>query len=253
MNPAYAILADTSKSHYRVLNIYRPDGLLYRSFGEDLLSGSGDFSSTPTSKALDKPSSSISQVLNTSLPDRIILSRQMISWKAEIRIFSTDGINTTDLLLYEGLVTGATSSGEVSTIEITNKASLLSDKPSLILSNNCPRIYGSAGCGLVPTSIWISPTSQVSTSFTFPSTAFQIDPNAQYAVKIGDFSYKVLTINSPAAGQINSVNLESTCLGLPDFINLTTTCDQSLQQCRRYNNSKRYLGSSLPRSPLSIR
>jgi hypothetical protein len=235
------------------IRIFRPDGLLYKTFTGGQADGEADFASLPTSKGLDKNVTEVNRILNIDLPDRLIYSRQMVSWPAEISVDAWDGSSNVNTVLYKGVVTSGSISGVFAKLEISNTASLLNNKPPVNLSNNCPLVFGSPACGAVKTGFWVSPLGISGQAFLIPNTAFTPSPGAIYEATVGDFSYRVVSLNTPTPGFINTVFCEAVPAALPDWVFISTTCSQTLQQCRRYNNEAAYRGSVLPRSPLATR
>lgn len=246
-------LADPTRSHLLKLEIFRPDGLLYKTFTGDTNDGSGDFSSMPTSKALDTPTTSITAILNVALPDRLIYSRQMVSWRAKVSCTSYSFSVSNTVTLFEGIVTSASVRGAFTSLDISNKTRLLDSINPITLSNNCPLLYGSTACGQTKTGFWVAPTVITSSAFTIPLTVFTPSTTAKYVAVVGDSSYQIINFNQPIAGSINQITVQNAPIALPDWVRVETTCNQTIQQCRAYGNSARYRGCVLPRDPLSFR
>lgn len=241
--------------------IYKPLGGVYKILKGDQLDGVLDFTSMPTSRALDTTTTELRAILTTSLPARLIYSRQMVGWRAVVKVnisvFGESQLDTNQTV-FEGIITGGSVLGLQSTLEISNQTILLKSTQPVILSNNCPLIFGSEACGVVRGDVEFSIATMSNTpSLRTITPVEQFRPSNQFStpqwvVVVGDISYKVRSINYNGLN-IANFSVEYLPPARPDIAYLVRTCDQTIQQCRNYGNTMNFRGSVLPRNPLSLK
>lgn len=248
-NAYLEILENPAYSHTQVAKIYRPDGLLYKSFSSDQSLGDSDFSSFATSSKLDPPPGTISNFLTTKIPARILLSRQMVGWKVIVEIVSTNGLTTTRDTIFTGVVSKATQQGTSWNLELVSNLINIDKKGSLQFLNNCSRVFGK--CGITKSGVWVPITSVGSNSFNFGTNTFITVPNTLYDITVVDTSFPIknfIGFNGSYAGVLT----DQAPLARPDWGFLANTCDNTFTRCKAYANTANYLGAVLPASVLSL-
>lgn len=135
-------------------------------------------------------------------------------------------------------------------MELADEILDIDKQVNLILSVNCPRVFGK--CGVLKTGFDIYPTAVNGFNLVITPITFTNNLDWRYEVVIGDSSYTVtgFIIN---AGLLQQIILDRKTPGLPTFARLSNTCDQTLGQCGKYNNLVNFLGVvGLPSSNLSL-
>jgi hypothetical protein len=249
-NNSFKVLADPNYSHVFEARIYYDGSVIYNLSSDQRL-GSIDSSSFATSKSFDTPPVILTNLLSSTIPEKVFVSRQMIGWKVEIYVVSIGtGPLAGSKLLWSGFISGHTKSGNYWSIELTNLLNEIDKGSTLSLSANCPLVFGK--CGAVKTKITVQPVNILNQFVSINPISFTNQPGKPYQLVVGDTSYAVTSFVL-SLGILTGLNLDRPLPAAPNIAVLETTCDQSLALCRDvYKNSKNYRGVFLPSSVLSL-
>jgi hypothetical protein len=249
-NNSLKVLADPNYSHVFEARIYYDNNVIY-TLTSDQRQGSIDSSSFATSKSFDTPPVLLTNILSSSIEEKVFISRQMIGWKVELYVNSVgSGTLLENNLLWSGFVSGHSKTGNYWSIELTNLLNEIDKGSPLSLSANCPLVFGK--CGAIKTQLTVNPLSVLNQFVSIQPISFTNQPGKPYQLVVGDTSYAVTSFVL-SLGILTGINLDRPLLAAPNIAVLETTCDQSLALCRDvYKNSKNYRGVFLPSSVLSL-
>jgi hypothetical protein len=249
-NNSLKILADPNYSHVFEARISFDNSVIY-TLTSDQRQGSIDSSSFSTSKSFDTPPVLLTNILSSSIEEKVFLSRQMIGWKVDLYVISNGTGNLLQSnLLWSGFVSGHSKTGNYWSIELTNLLNELDKGATLSLSANCPLVFGN--CGATKTKLTVQPLNILNQFVSIQPISFTNLPGRPYQLVVGDTSYAVTSFVL-SLGILTGINLDRPLPAVPNIAVLETTCDQSLALCRDvYKNSNNFRGVFLPSSVLSL-